>query len=117
MVLPLGSNNITKDICSLGIEETDAEDLKVKYASAYSEPFEADSKPVTYTYGTDDSTITDRVLNEITEARMEEIIANVWNQIGLSGYDDKLMAGIIVTAITTRATVACLPTLQACGSP
>ena len=28
---------------------------------------------------------------------MEEIIANVWNQIGLSGYDDKLMAGIIVT--------------------
>ena len=97
VVLPLGSNNITKDICSLGIEETDAEDLKVKYASAYSEPFEADSKPVTYTYGTDDSTITDRVLNEITEARMEEIIANVWNQIGLSGYDDKLMAGIIVT--------------------
>ncbi|MBR3895402.1 MAG: cell division protein FtsA [Bacteroidaceae bacterium] len=97
VVLPLGSNNITKDICSLGIEETVAEDLKVKYASAYSEPFEADSKPVTYTYGTDDSTITDRVLNEITEARMEEIIANVWNQIGLSGYDDKLMAGIIVT--------------------
>lgn len=97
VVLPLGSNNITKDICTLGIEETDAEELKIKYASAYTEPFETDSKPVTYTYGADDSTITDRVLNEITEARMEELIANVWHQITLSGYDDKLMAGIIVT--------------------
>lgn len=97
VVLPLGSNNITKDICSQGIEEADAEELKIKYAAAYTEPYEADSKPVTYTFGADDSTITDRVLNEITEARMEEIIANVWHQIGLSGYDDKLMAGIIVT--------------------
>ena len=97
VVLPLGSNNITKDICSQGIEEADAEELKIKYASAYTEPYEIDSKPVTYTYGADSSTISDRVLNEITEARMEEIITNVWHQIGLSGYDDKLMAGIIVT--------------------
>ncbi|MBR5803097.1 MAG: cell division protein FtsA [Bacteroidaceae bacterium] len=97
VVLPLGSNNITKDICSKGIEDADAEDLKIKYASAYSEPFDAESKPVIYTYGTDDSTITDRVLNEITEARTEEIIANVWNQICLSGYDDKLLSGIIIT--------------------
>ncbi len=96
-VLPLGSNNITKDICSIGIEETDAEELKIKYASAYTEPAEIDSKSTTYTFGEDNSTITDRVLNEITEARMEEIIANVWHQITLSGYDDKLMAGIIVT--------------------
>lgn len=98
VVLPLGSNNVTKDISSLQIEEADAEELKIKYASAYSEPYEADTTPTTYTFGADGtSTITDRTLNEIAEARMEEIIANVWHQIQLSGYDDKLMAGIIVT--------------------
>ena len=34
-VIPLGSSNITKDICSLQIEEEDAELLKIRYASAY----------------------------------------------------------------------------------
>ena len=98
VVLPLGSNNVTKDIASLQIEEADAEELKIKYASAYTEAYEADTTPTTYTFGVDGtSTITDRTLNEIAEARMEEIIANVWHQIQLSGYDDKLMAGIIVT--------------------
>ena len=97
-VLPLGSNNITKDICSLNIEESDAEELKIKYASAYVEPYETDAVPYTYTFGADGgSSISERTLNEISEARMEEIIANVWNQVQLSGYDDKLMAGNIVT--------------------
>ena len=37
------------------------------------------------------------LLEDIVEARVNEILANVWNQIVLSGYDDKLMAGAIVT--------------------
>lgn len=96
-VLPLGSHCITRDISSLGIEESDAEQLKVKYASAYTEPLESDSKPMAYAYGSDSATIADRVLNEITEARMEEIIANVWHQVTLSGFDDRLMSGIVIT--------------------
>ena len=36
-------------------------------------------------------------LNNIIEARAEEIVANVWNQIQLSSYEDKLLAGIILT--------------------
>lgn len=36
-------------------------------------------------------------LNNIIEARAEEIVANVWNQIQLSGYEDKLLAGLILT--------------------
>ena len=31
------------------------------------------------------------------EARVNEILANVWNQIVLSGYEDKLLAGAIIT--------------------
>ena len=41
-------------------------------------------------------------LNNIIEARAEEIIANVWNQIQLSGFDDKLLAGIIMTGGATN---------------
>ena len=100
VVLPLGSNNITKDICHLNIEEADAEELKIKYASAYTEFDETTSNAPdrTYTFGTDaTSTISERTLGEITEARMEEIIVNLWHQIQLSGYEDKLMSGFIAT--------------------
>ena len=36
-VIPLGSANITKDIASLQIEDGDAERLKLKYASAFTD--------------------------------------------------------------------------------
>lgn len=97
-VIPLGMSSITKDICTQGIEEADAEELKVKYASAYTEPAGVEATaPATFTAGEGRASISEHILNEITEARMEEIIANVWHQITLSGYDDKLMSGIIVT--------------------
>ena len=38
-----------------------------------------------------------KLLNEIVAARVEEIVANVQRQIALSGYENKLPAGIIVT--------------------
>ena len=36
-VIPLGGNNITKDIASLQMEEKDAETMKLKYGSAFTE--------------------------------------------------------------------------------
>ena len=36
-VIPLGSNNVTEDIASLQMEESDAEQMKLKYASAYTD--------------------------------------------------------------------------------
>ena len=41
-VIPLGANNITKDICSLQVEETEAERMKLRYASAYTEQADID---------------------------------------------------------------------------
>lgn len=96
VVIPLGGDNITKDICSLQIEESDAEDLKIKYASALTEQPSDEAEGKSYAYG-DKCEITERKLNEIVEGRCEEIIANVWHQIKKSGYDDKLMSGIVVT--------------------
>ena len=42
-VIPLGSSNITKDLASLQIEESDAERLKLKYASAFTDGNDIDT--------------------------------------------------------------------------
>ena len=95
-VIPLGGNNITKDICSQQIEEEDAEALKVRYGDAWAEPINNDEEQETYSVG-GRCTIEASLLNKIVEARANEILANVWNQVILSGYNDKLLAGAILT--------------------
>ena len=42
-VIPLGSSNITKDISSLQMDESEAEKMKLKYASAYTENNDIDN--------------------------------------------------------------------------
>ena len=93
-VIPLGSNNITKDIASLQMEEADAEKMKLKYASAYTDNAEIDNN---LKYPIDqDRQIEARKFIEIVEGRLEEIIANVWCQVP-EEYCDKLLGGIILT--------------------
>ena len=93
-VIPLGSNNITKDIASLQMEEADAEKMKLKYASAYTENNEIDNN---MKYSIDqDRQVETRKFIEIVEGRLEEIIANVWCQVP-EEYCDKLLGGIILT--------------------
>ena len=93
-VIPLGSNNVTKDIASLQMEEGDAEQLKLKYASAYTDNNEIDA---TLKYSIDaERQVESRRLIEIVEGRMQEIIENVGAQIPAE-YSDKLLGGIIVT--------------------
>lgn len=95
-VIPLGGSNITKDICSQQIEEEDAEELKKRYGNAYAKKQEnGDDNP---TYSLDGKcSIEANLLEDIVEARVNEILANVWNQIVLSGYEDKMLAGAIIT--------------------
>ncbi|WP_321335214.1 cell division protein FtsA [uncultured Bacteroides sp.] len=95
-VLPLGGNAITHDITSLQLEEEDAEKLKIKYGNALYEGENEENKNATC-QTEDGRSFELQVLNDIVEARAEEIIANVWNQIQLSGYDDKLLSGIVIT--------------------
>jgi cell division protein FtsA len=93
-VIPLGSNNITKDIASLQMEENEAEKLKLKYASAYTDNSEIDNN---MKYSIDnDRQVESRKFIEIVEGRLEEIIANVWCQVP-EEYCDKLLGGIILT--------------------
>ena len=93
-VIPLGSNNITKDIATLQMEESDAEKMKLKYGSAYTDNNEIDNE---LKYSIDpDRQVESRKFIEIVEGRLEEIIENVWYQIP-SEYYDKLLGGIILT--------------------
>ena len=69
-VLPLGGANITKDIASLQMEEKDAEAMKIKYGSAYTENNDIDN---TLKYSIDaERTVDSRKFIEIVEARVEE---------------------------------------------
>jgi cell division protein FtsA len=93
-VIPLGSNNITKDIASLQMEESDAEQMKLKYASAYTDTSDIDP---TLKYSIDPSRqVESRRFIEIVEGRMQEIIENVSYQIP-TVFSDKLLGGIILT--------------------
>lgn len=94
-VLPIGAESITRDICNLQIEEPEAEQLKLKYGNAILE-INNDEEPVTIQLS-DGRSIKLDVLNDIIEARVEEIIANVWTQIQASGYSAQLLAGIVLT--------------------
>lgn len=93
-VIPLGGNNITKDIASLQMEEHDAEKMKLKYASAFTENNDIDNN---LKYSIDqDRQVESRKFIEIVEGRLEEIIANVWCQVP-EELCDKLLGGIILT--------------------
>jgi len=93
-VIPLGSNNITKDIATLQMEESDAERMKLKYAAAFTDNNDIDND---LNYSIDpERQIESRKFIEIVEGRLEEIIENVWYQIP-SEYYDKLLGGIILT--------------------
>lgn len=93
-VIPLGSNNITKDLTSLQMEDKTAEEMKLKYAAAYTDSSEIDMGK---TYPIDhDRNIDMPKFVEIVEARLQEIIENAWHQVP-DEYIGKLLGGIVLT--------------------
>lgn len=94
-VIPLGSENITQDIASLQMSDEDARQFKVLYGDALV-PEEEDEKNEEYELD-NGQRISKELLNDIVSARIEEILANVWNQIQLSGFADKLASGVFFT--------------------
>lgn len=96
-VIPLGMGNVTKDLAgSLQIEESEAEQLKLKYGSAYTEITEADEH-AEYKLS-DGRSIGKQDFCDIVEARIEEILVNVKIQIERSGYTkDTLLDGLVLT--------------------
>lgn len=98
-VIPFGGNVITEDIkegCT--IMKRQAELLKVKFGSALaSECQENEIVCIPGLRGRDPKEISVRNLASIIQARMEEIIEHVYFEIKNSGYEKKLIGGIVVT--------------------
>jgi cell division protein FtsA len=99
VVIPLGGSNVTTDITTKSIELGEAEQLKLKYGTAWHENEEEPNKnKIQISF---DRTITEDELSNITEARYEEIIVNIWAHI--KPYDDKLLSGILLTGGASKA--------------
>ncbi len=80
VVLPLGMNNITKDIMAVfEVDEIEAEQLKLKYGSAYTDPQDLDNS-LKYDLS-DGRSIESAKLLDVIEGRVLEIVDNVWNQV------------------------------------
>ena len=102
-VIPLGGSNVTSDITSLKVEAEEAEELKKRYGTAYrSDSEDKTGQKINLSFN---RTEDEEKLQEIVEARYEEIIANVSHHI--SAYKDKMLSGIIVTGGAAR-----IPDLQ-----
>ncbi|HCD77362.1 MAG TPA: cell division protein FtsA [Prevotella sp.] len=93
-VIPLGGKNITKDLTTLNIDDEVAEKMKRKYGSAYNEPEELNK---TMEFSVDlEHKVSSVKFQQVVEARMQEIIENVWAQVSPE-YQEKLNGGIILT--------------------
>ncbi|MEI7662964.1 MAG: cell division protein FtsA [Bacteroidota bacterium] len=98
-VIPLGGEIITEDIregCS--IIKKHAEQLKVKFGSAMArENREEEIVSIPGTRGKPAKEISLKNLASIIQARMEEIIEHIYFEIKNSGYEKKLIEGIVLT--------------------
>ena len=98
-VIPFGGNIVTKDIkTGLSILDKQAELLKIKFGSAmYTGDQENVMVSIPGLRGREPKEIAVKNLSEIIGARMKEIIDLVYHEIKVSGYENKLMTGIVIT--------------------
>ena len=98
-VVPFGGDVITRDIkegCTVMYDQ--AEKLKVKFGSALADEI-VDNRIVTIPglKGRDPKEISEKNLAKIIQARLEEIFDFVLWEIKRSGYERKLIAGMVLT--------------------
>jgi cell division protein FtsA len=98
-VIPFGGNSVTEDIregCS--VMRSQAELLKTRFGSALAdENKENEIICVPGLRGRGPKEISVKNLAFVIQARMEEIIEHVYYEIKSSGYEKKLIAGIVIT--------------------
>ena len=89
-VIPMGSQSITRDLCSLQLDEQEAERIKCEYGLT---ALTSDEESIMID---DTRSVELRKVHDVIEARFEEIILNVCHQIEASGYNEKqLLAGVV----------------------
>ncbi len=98
-VIPFGGEIITEDIkAGCSIIKKHAEDLKVKFGSALASENRAEEVvAIPGLRGRAPKEITLKNLAKIIQARMEEIIEAVYQEIKSSGLEKRLIGGIVLT--------------------
>lgn len=98
-VIPLGGNIVTEDIKQgCAVMRNQAELLKIRFGSALAEENkENEVICVPGLRGREAKEISVKNLAYIIQARMEEIIEHVYYEIKSSGYENKLIGGIVIT--------------------
>ncbi len=96
-VIPFGGNLITRDITSLHIVEAEAERVKLTYGSAKVESDGNRSVSVSSANGMGMREIKLTDLECVIEARVKEILENVYARLEASCMMDSLGAGIVIT--------------------
>ena len=98
-VLALGGTNLTNDIAfGLRTPMVSAEKIKVKYSCAMADMVTSDEIiEVPSVGGREPRRLSRRVLAEICEPRMEEILALVDQELVRSGYKNLIGAGVVLT--------------------
>jgi cell division protein FtsA len=98
-VIPFGGNSITEDIREgCAVMRNIAEQLKVRFGSALAdENKENEIVCVPGLRGREPKEISVKNLAFVIQARMEEIVEHVYYEIKSSGYEKKLIAGIVIT--------------------
>ncbi|MBN1947589.1 MAG: cell division protein FtsA [Bradymonadales bacterium] len=98
-VIPIGGNNITKDIAvGLRTPMTDAEKIKIKYGCALTDLVHEDETIEVPTVGDRQPRILSRdVLCTIIEPRVEEMLALINQQLHESGVVEELGSGVVLT--------------------
>lgn len=101
VTLPMGGHNITRDISSLNIISSEAEQLKI--ASGMAKGFKNENNRRLKFEGDNMVDLDLAKLTTVVEARSEEIISNVEEQIKRSGLERKdLTAGVIVVGAAAK---------------
>ncbi len=100
-VLPVGGNHFTNDIVLvMQTPHYTAEYLKIKYGSAIAEqPPEGEEDLIEaegFSPG-EKQQISRYTLNEVIQARAEEVVELIYNEIRRSGYEGMLPAGVVLT--------------------
>ncbi len=97
VTIPLGMNNVNKDLATIQIEDVEAEELKLKYGDMTIQNGESQADDGLLHVAADGRKLEVSQIRNIINARVTEIVQNVSNQIIKSNYSEKLLAGIILT--------------------
>lgn len=102
-VIPIAGDQVTNDIAVAVRTPTPyAEDIKVRYACALQQLAAQDVIEVPGVGDRDSKELESQVLAEVVEARYEELLSLVHEELRRSGYDELCASGIVLTGGSSK---------------